>query len=53
MGILHRSPYFGYNSAEHKNTILRILMFHGPSGTQIDLGFFLGINILSREASGD
>jgi hypothetical protein len=28
-------------------------MFQGPFGTQIDLGFFLGINILSREASED
>jgi hypothetical protein len=28
------------------------LMFQGPSGTQIDLGF-LGVNILSWEACGD
>jgi hypothetical protein len=45
-------PYFGYNSGELENPILRILTFHGPSETQIDLGFS-GINILSREASGD
>jgi hypothetical protein len=46
------SPYFGYNSAEQENHVLRILMFQGPSGTQIDLGFS-GVNILSREACGD
>jgi hypothetical protein len=32
-------PYFGYNSAGQENPILRIFMFHEPSGTQIDLGF--------------
>jgi hypothetical protein len=32
-------PYFGYNSTEQKNPILRILTFQGPSGTQIDRGF--------------
>jgi hypothetical protein len=33
-------PYFGYNSAEQKNLVLRIFTFQGPSWTQIDLGFF-------------
>jgi hypothetical protein len=33
-------PYFGYNSAEQENHVLRILIFQGPYGTQIDLGFF-------------
>jgi hypothetical protein len=32
-------PYFGYNSAEQKNPILRILAFQEPSRTQINLGF--------------
>jgi hypothetical protein len=31
--------YFGYNSIGQENSILRTFMFHGPSGTQIDLGF--------------
>jgi hypothetical protein len=30
-------PYFGYNSVEQENPILRILTIHGPSPTQIDL----------------
>jgi hypothetical protein len=33
-------PYFGYNSVEQKNPVLRILTFQGPSGNQIDLRFF-------------
>jgi hypothetical protein len=33
-------PYFGYNTVEQQNPILCILMFQGPSRTQIDLGFF-------------
>jgi hypothetical protein len=33
-------PYFGYNSAEQENPVLRIFMFQGPSRTQIKLGFF-------------
>jgi hypothetical protein len=33
------TPDSGYNSAEHENPILRILMFQGPSRTQIDVGF--------------
>jgi hypothetical protein len=33
-------PYFGYNSAEQENPVLRIFTFQGPSQTQIDLGFF-------------
>jgi hypothetical protein len=32
-------PYFGYNSAEQEISILCILTFHGPSGTQIERGF--------------
>jgi hypothetical protein len=40
MGIFHRPPYFGYNYAEEEKPILCILMFQGPSGTQIDRGFF-------------
>jgi hypothetical protein len=32
-------PYFGYNSTEQENPILRILTFQGPFGTQIDQGF--------------
>jgi hypothetical protein len=32
-------PYFGYNSAGQENPILRIFKFHGPSRTQIDMGF--------------
>jgi hypothetical protein len=32
--------YFGYNSAEHENPVLRIFAFQGPSQTQIDMGFF-------------
>jgi hypothetical protein len=33
-------PYFGYNSLEQENPILRIFVFHGHSWTLIDLGFF-------------
>jgi hypothetical protein len=33
-------PYFGYNSLEQENPVLHILTFQGPSGTQINLGFF-------------
>jgi hypothetical protein len=45
-GFSTNPPYFGYNSVEQENPVLRILTFWGPSETQIDLGF-LGINILS------
>jgi hypothetical protein len=30
-------PYFGYNSAEQENPVLRIFAFQGPSWTQIDM----------------
>jgi hypothetical protein len=33
-------PYFGYNSTEYENPILRIFAFLGPSWTQVDKGFF-------------
>jgi hypothetical protein len=33
-------PYFGSNSREQENPVLRIFTFQGPSWTQIDLGFF-------------
>jgi hypothetical protein len=36
MGIFHRSPYFGYNSAEHEIPLLYIFTFQRPSGTQIN-----------------
>jgi hypothetical protein len=39
MGIFHRPPYFGYNSAGQENPVLRIFKFHGLSKTQIDLAF--------------
>jgi hypothetical protein len=35
-------PYFGHNSAERENPILRILAFQEPFQTQIDLGFCRG-----------
>jgi hypothetical protein len=34
------SPYFGYNSTEQENPVLRIFKFQGHSRTQIDLRFF-------------
>jgi hypothetical protein len=40
MGIIHDTPYFGYNSAEQENHVLCIFTFQEPSQTQIDLGFF-------------
>jgi hypothetical protein len=32
-------PYFGYNTAEQENPILRIFKFQEPFQTQIDLEF--------------
>jgi hypothetical protein len=32
-------PYFGYNSAEQENSVLRIFKFQEPSRTQIDPEF--------------
>jgi hypothetical protein len=40
MGIFHRSPLFGYNSAEQETPILCIYKFQGPSGTQKELGHY-------------
>jgi hypothetical protein len=39
-------PYFGYNSVEQENPILRIFKFQEPSRTQITWDFW-SINILS------
>jgi hypothetical protein len=40
-GFFINSPYFGYNnSIEQEIPVLCILTFQGPSGTQIDRGFF-------------
>jgi hypothetical protein len=39
-GFSINPPYFGYNSVEHETPVLCILMFWGPSGTQIDQRFF-------------
>jgi hypothetical protein len=39
-GFFINPTYFGYSSAEQENPVLRILMFQGFFGTQIDLGFF-------------
>jgi hypothetical protein len=33
-------PYLGYNSAEQEAHVLHIFTFQGPSGTQIEQGFF-------------
>jgi hypothetical protein len=52
MGIFHRPPYFGYNSVEQENPILRIFKFQEPSRTQITWDFW-SVNILSREAPGE
>jgi hypothetical protein len=32
-------PYFGYNSTEWENHVLRIFAFQGPSRSHIDRGF--------------
>jgi hypothetical protein len=32
-------PYFGYNTTEQENPVLRIFAFLGPSRTQIEMGF--------------
>jgi hypothetical protein len=51
MGIFHRSPYFGYNSAEQENPVLCILMFQHRRELKLTWDF-LRVNILSREPSG-
>jgi hypothetical protein len=43
---------FGYNSVEQETPVLCIFTFQEPCRTQIDLGFFLSVNILSREPCG-
>jgi hypothetical protein len=38
-GFSINPPYFGYNSAEQEIPVLCILMFQGPSRTQIGRGY--------------
>jgi hypothetical protein len=51
MGIFHRSPLFGYNSAEQKTLFCVFLCFRNL--TELKLTWvFSSVNILSREPSG-
>jgi hypothetical protein len=47
-------PYFGYNSAGQENPVLCILMFQGPSQTQIGIFWpliFYHENLLEHKKS--
>jgi hypothetical protein len=53
MGIFHRTPYIGYNSAEQENPVLCVFLhFRNLPGLKLTWDF-LGVNILPREAPGE
>jgi hypothetical protein len=51
MGIFHRSPYFGYNSAEQENLFCVFLRFRDLFGLKLTWDFS-GVNILPQEEPG-